>query len=42
MQVLELLETSYRNIPQPQDQEVQEAKHPVPLKEDNMFPTVPM
>jgi len=21
---------------------VQEAKHPVPLKEENMFPTVPM
>lgn len=41
-QVLELLEASFRNIPQPHDQEVQEAKHPVPLKEDNMFPTVPL
>ncbi len=39
---MDLLDTSYRNIPQPWDQDVQEAKHAVPLREENNLPTVPM
>ena len=39
----DLLETSYRNIPQSWDQEVHTPKHPVSLKEnENLFPTLPM
>lgn len=29
-------------MPAPYDQDVKDPKHPVPLKEENMFPTVPL
>jgi CCR4-NOT transcriptional regulation complex NOT5 subunit len=42
-QVMELLDTSYRNMPAPFDQDAKDPKHPVPIdNEDHMFPTVPM
>lgn len=41
--MLDLLEASYRNIPESWDQEVYHPKSHVSLKrEDNQFPTLPM
>ena len=41
-ETLDLLEASFRNIPESWDQEVQQPKYPVSLREENLFPTVPM
>lgn len=37
-----MLDVSFRNMPAPYDQDVCEPKNPVPLTEENLFPTVPM
>ena len=41
-QIIDLLDSSYMNIPTFKDQNVYDPKHPVPISEENSFPTVPM
>lgn len=41
-QILNLLESSFSNIPLPQDQEVIDPKHPSSVREKHNYPTVPL
>jgi len=40
--VLDLLDTSFRNIPTPHDQESIDPKNPTNVWEESNFPTVPL